>query len=57
MEDGIDEFMITLLGSYQIIQNLQLTLYGEYTFDSAERKSQLGTNRKAEAGLRANVQF
>jgi hypothetical protein len=57
MEDGIDEFMFTLLGSYQVIKNLQLTLYGEYTFDSAERKSQLGTNRKAEAGLRANVQF
>jgi hypothetical protein len=57
MEDGFDEFTLTLLGSRQLTDNLQLTLYGEYTFDVAEEKAQLGTNRKAEAGLRLNLQF
>jgi hypothetical protein len=57
MEDGVNEFTFTLLGSYQIIKNLQATIYGEYTLDTAEDRAQLGTNRKAEAGLRLNVQF
>jgi hypothetical protein len=57
MKDGVDEFAISLLGSRQLTDNLQLTLYGEYTFDTAEDKAQLGTNRKAEAGLRMNWQF
>jgi opacity protein-like surface antigen len=57
MKDGVDEFAISLLGSRQLTDNLQLTLYGEYTFDTAEEKAQLGTNRKAEAGLRLNLQF
>jgi hypothetical protein len=45
------------LGSRQLTNNLQLTLYGEYTIDTAEEKAQLGTNRKAEAGIRFNMQF
>jgi len=57
MEDGIDEFYLTLLVSRQIIDNLQLTLFGEYTFDDAEEKSQLGTDAKFEIGLRMNLQF
>jgi len=57
MEDGIDEFYLTLLVSRQVIDNLQLTLFGEYTFDSAEEKSQLGTDAKFEVGLRMNLNF
>jgi len=57
MEDGIDEFYLSLLGSRQITNNLQLTLFGEYTFDTDEDKSQLGTDAKFEIGLRMNWQF
>jgi len=57
MDDGIDEFYISLLGSRQITKNLQATLFGEYTFDSAEEKSQLGTDAKFEVGLKMNWQF
>ncbi|GBU25236.1 hypothetical protein R83H12_01879 [Fibrobacteria bacterium R8-3-H12] len=57
MKDGVDEFALSLLGSRAITENLQLTLYGEYTFDTAEEKAQLGTTMKAELGLRMNWQF
>lgn len=57
MEDGIDEYTFTLLCARNLTNNLQLTLYGEYQFDSAEEKSQLSTERKAELGLRFNAQF
>jgi len=57
MDDGIDEFYLTLSGSRQVTDNLQLILFGEYTFDSAEEKSQLGTDAKFEVGLRMNLQF
>jgi len=57
MKDGVDEFALSLLGSRALTESLQLTLYGEYTFDTAEEKAQLGTNRKAELGLRMNWQF
>jgi len=57
MEDGVDEFALSLLGSRALTESLQLTLYGEYTFDTAEEKAQLGTTMKAELGLRLNWQF
>jgi len=57
MKDGVDEFAISLLGSRALTESLQLTLYGEYTFDTAEEKAQLGTTMKAELGLRMNWQF
>jgi len=57
MEDGSDEFSINLLGSRKITEKLQLTLFGEYTYDIAEDKSQLGSDIKIEAGLRMNWQF
>jgi len=57
MKDGVDEFALSLLGSVALTESLQLTLYGEYTFDTAEEKAQLGTTMKAELGLRMNYQF
>jgi hypothetical protein len=57
MKDGVDEFALSLLGSKALTESLQLTLYGEYTFDTAEEKAQLGTTMKAELGLRMNWQF
>jgi len=53
----VDEIALSLSGSRSLTDHLQLTLYGEYTFDTAEEKAQLGTNIKAELGLRMNWQF
>jgi len=57
MKDGVDEFALSLLASTALTDNLAITLYGEYTFDTAEEKAQLGTTMKAELGLRMNLQF
>jgi len=57
MEDGVKEFTLTLLGSRKFTENLQLTLFGEYTYDIAEEKAQLGSDIRAEVGLRLSWQF
>ena len=57
MEDGVEEFTLSLQGSRQFTKNLQLTLFGEYTFDTAEDKAQLGSDIRVEHGLRLNWQF
>jgi len=57
MKDGVDEFAFSLFVSRQFSDNLQVTLYGEYTADDSEEKAQLGTNVKTELGLRMNLQF
>jgi hypothetical protein len=57
MEDGVEEFTLTLLGTRQFTDHLQLTLFGEYTFDTAQDKAQLGSDIRAEVGLRMNWQF
>lgn len=57
MNDGFDEYIISLSGSYQLTDATQVTLYGEYTFDDAHQGSQNGTDVKAEIGARVNVVF
>ncbi len=57
MNDGFDEYIISLSGSYQLTDATQITLYGEYTFDTAHEMSQNGTDVKAEMGARINVVF
>jgi len=57
MEDGVEEFSFSLQGSRRITKSLQLTLFGECTFDTAEDKAQLGSDIRAEVGLRMNWQF
>ena len=57
MNDGFDEYIISLSGSYQLTDATQITLYGEYTFDTAHEMSQNGTDVKAELGARVNVVF
>lgn len=57
MNDGFDEYIISLSGSYQLTNATQVTLYGEYTFDDAHQMSQNGTDVKAEIGARVNVVF
>lgn len=57
MNDGFDEYIISLSGSYQLTDATQVTLYGEYTFDDAHQMSQNGTDVKTEIGARVNVVF
>ena len=57
MNDGFDEYIVSLSGSYQLTDATQITLYGEYTFDTAHEMSQNGTDVKAEMGARINVVF
>ena len=57
MNDGFDEYIVSLSGSYQLNDATQITLYGEYTFDDAHQMSQNGTDVKAELGARVNVVF
>ena len=57
MNDGFDEYIVSLTGSYQLNDATQITLYGEYTFDDAHQMSQNGTDVKAELGARVNVVF
>ena len=57
LNDGFDEYIVSLSGSYQLTDATQVSLYGEYTFDDAHNGSQNGTDVKAELGVRVNVQF
>ncbi len=57
MEDGWDEYVIGASVSNQLTDNTQITLYGEYTLDDSHRKSQNGTDVKAEMGVRLNFTF
>lgn len=57
MEDGFDEYIVSLTGAYQLNEKMQVAVYGEYTFDESHKQSQNGTDVKAELGVRLNVQF
>ena len=57
MEDGFDEYILSLSAAYQMTDAMQVAVYGEYTFDESHAKSQNGTDVKAELGVRLNVQF
>ena len=57
MNDGFDEYIISLSAAYQMTDAMQVAVYGEYTFDDANTQSQNGTDVKAEAGVRLNVLF
>ena len=57
MNDGFDEYIITLSGSYQWTDTIQTTVVGEITFDDGHRNSQNTSSGKYELGVRLNVQF
>ncbi|MDL2295930.1 hypothetical protein LJC18_03945 [Lachnospiraceae bacterium OttesenSCG-928-E19] len=57
MQDGFDEYIIGVSGAYQMSENTQVVLYGEYTMDTAQPMSQNGSDAKAEIGVRLNVRF
>lgn len=57
MDDGWDEFILKANVSYQMTDAIQLTLFGEYTFDDSHIQSQNGTDVKMELGVRLNARF
>ncbi len=57
MEDRFDEFMFTVSGTHTLSETMQVSLYADYTVDSAEAQAQNGTDVKAEMGVRFNVSF
>lgn len=57
MYDGIDEYVLSVAVSHKLTNTVQVSLYGEYTFDDSDQKSQNGTDVKAEGGVRVNVAF
>jgi len=57
MNDGFDEYIVGLSVAHQFTDHAQVALYGEYTFDTAEKRSQNGTDVKAEVGVRVNFKF
>jgi hypothetical protein len=57
LDDGIDEYVLSVAVAKQITQTVQVALYGEYTFDDSDCGSQNGTDVKAEGGVRVNAAF
>lgn len=57
MNDGFDEYIVSLSVANQLTDTVQVALYGEYTFDTAHANSQNGSDVKAELGVRLNLQF
>ena len=57
LQDGIKEYILTAVVAYQLTDIVQVAIYGEYTFDDAQPKSQNGTDVKVEGGVRMNIAF
>lgn len=57
MNDGWDEYVIKTSASYQYTDDIQFTVFFEYTFDDAHVQSQNATDVKAELGVRMNARF
>ena len=57
MRDGWDEYVLKLNVANQLTDNMQLTLFTEYTFDDSHSGSQNGTDIKWETGVRFNARF
>lgn len=57
LNDGIDEYVLSVAIARKLTNTVQVSLYSEYTFDDSEKGSQNGTDAKVEAGVRANVAF
>ena len=57
MHDGMNEFILSANVAYNVTETFQVVPFAEYTFASAEYRSQNGSNVKVEGGVRLNVQF
>ena len=57
MKDGWDEYILKANVANQLTDDIQITLFAEYTFDDSHSGSQNGTDIKLETGLRLNARF
>lgn len=57
MDDGWNEYVLKVMGAYQMTDMIQFVAFAEYTFDTSHLQSQNGTDTKAEAGFRVNLTF
>lgn len=57
MDDGFDEYILSVAVANQLTDTTQVALYADYTFDTAHANSQNGSDVKAEVGVRLNLAF
>lgn len=57
MDDGWDEYIIKANVGYQYTDDIQFTVFGEYTIDDSHPQSQNSTDCKVEVGVRLNARF
>ena len=57
MNDGWDEYVIKTNAAYQYTDDVQFTVFFEYTIDDAHSQSQNATDCKMELGVRLNARF
>lgn len=57
MKDGWDEYVIKTSAAYQMTDDIQFAVFGEYTMDDSNSNSQNATNCKIEFGVRMNARF
>lgn len=57
MDDGWDEYVIKANVGYQLTDDIQFTVFGEYTIDDAHPQTQNATDCKVELGGRVNLRF
>ena len=57
MKDGWDEYVIKTSAAYQMTDDIQFAVFGEYTMDDTNSNSQNATNCKLEFGVRLNARF
>jgi hypothetical protein len=57
MKDGWDEYVIKTSAAYQMNEDIQFAVFGEYTMDDTNSQSQNATNCKLEFGVRLNARF
>lgn len=57
MDDGWDEYVIKTNVAYQMTEDVQFSMFFEYTLDEAHAKSQNATDEKMELGIRMGARF
>ena len=57
MKDGWDEYVIKTSAAYQMTDDVQFAVFGEYTMDDSNSQSQNSTDCKLEFGVRVNARF
>jgi hypothetical protein len=57
MKDGWDEYVIKTSAAFQMTDDVQFAVFGEYTLDDTQSNSQNATNCKLEFGARVNARF